>query len=263
MNKVVTIVQARMGSTRLPGKVLKNIVGRPVLWHVINRLKESDLTDQIVVATTTKAEDIAIVNLVKSVGVECYTGSEADVLDRYFQAAKLYNATTIVRVTSDCPLIDPEMVDNVILFFKKNNFDYVSNTWTSAKNDCNETCPAGLDTEVFSFGALEKAWEDAKLQSEREHVTPYIWKHSDLFRIGHFRCSNDLSFMRLTLDYEEDLIFITEVYNRLSKKGLTFRSDEILALVEASPDLVNLNKGRARNEGYLKSLEKDKHRQNN
>jgi spore coat polysaccharide biosynthesis protein SpsF len=256
--RVVAIVQARMGSTRLPGKVLKDIAGKPTLWHVINRLKESQLIDQIVIATTAKAEDQAIVALAADSGVKSYVGAEDDVLDRYFQAAKKYRADVIVRVTSDCPLLDPDIVDKVIKYFMENSYEYVSNTWSSAQGDSKQTYPVGLDTEVFSFEAIERAWKDAKLLSEREHVTPFIWKNSKIFKIGHVGYDKDLYYMRWTLDYEKDLLFIREVYKRLSNKGLTFRSGEIISLLEKNPELLELNKDIAKNEGYFKSLEKDK-----
>jgi spore coat polysaccharide biosynthesis protein SpsF (cytidylyltransferase family) len=256
--RIVAIVQARMGSTRLPGKVLKDIAGKPALWHVINRLKESRLIDEIVIATTVKAEDQAIVTLAADSGVKSYSGSEDDVLDRYFQAAKKYCADVIVRVTSDCPLLDPDIVDDVVKYFLENCYDYVSNTWASAQGDSKQTYPVGLDTEVFSFKVLERAWTDAKLPSEREHVTPFIWKNFALFRIGHVDNDEDLYYMRWTLDYERDLLFIREVYKQLSSKGLTFRSNEIISLLEKNPELLELNKGVVKNEGYFKSLEKDK-----
>jgi spore coat polysaccharide biosynthesis protein SpsF len=255
---IVAIIQARMGSTRLPGKVLKDIAGKPVLWHEINRLKETKLINEIVVATTRKAEDQQIITLAADSGVKSYAGNEEDVLDRYYQAAKKYRADVIVRVTSDCPLLDPDIVDEVIRYFSENTFDYVSNTWASAQGDSKQTYPVGLDTEVFSFEALKRAWKEAKLPSEREHVTPYIWKNSKLFKIGHVGYRKDLYYMRWTLDYDKDLLFIREVYKQLSNRGLTFRSGEIISLLEKNPELLDLNKGVTKNEGYIKSLEKDK-----
>lgn len=256
--KIVAIVQARMGSTRLPGKVLMDIAGKPALWHVINRLKQSKLINEIVIATTRKPEDQVIINLAADTGVKSHAGSEEDVLDRYFQAAKKYNADIIVRVTSDCPLLDPVIVDKVIGYFLENNYDYVSNTWSSAQGERKQTYPVGLDTEVFSLAVLEKAWKEAKLPSEREHVTPYIWKNYKLFRIGHVGYDKDLYYMRWTLDYDKDLIFIREVYKQLSCKGLTFNSDDVIALIQNNPQLNDINKGIAKNEGYFTSLQKDK-----
>ena len=258
MTKIVGIIQARMSSTRLPGKVLKNIAGKPVLWHVINRLKLTNLVNEIVIATTVNLSDKSIVCFAQEIGIPSYAGSETDVLDRYYQAAKKQKADVIVRITSDCPLLDPEVVDSVISHYLKNNFDYVSNTCVTSNAGCKPTFPDGLDTEVFSFSALEKAWKNAKLASEREHVTPYIWKNKDLFKIGHVSYPIDLSALRLTLDYEQDLLFINEIYRHLSAKGFNFGIKDILALLDQYPELKDINKAKTRNEGYFKSLEADK-----
>jgi spore coat polysaccharide biosynthesis protein SpsF (cytidylyltransferase family) len=257
LRKVVAIVQARMTSTRLPGKVLKEIAGKPVLWHIINRLRKTKLIDEIVVATTVNFADRQILELVHGMGIKAYAGSEADVLDRYYQTAKTLNADVIVRITSDCPLLDSEVVDKVISSFLRSALDYVSNTCVLDNNDCKQTFPDGFDTEVFSFAALKCAWKNASLVSEREHVTPYIWKNPQLFSIGHVSSTEDFSNFRFTLDYEDDLIFIREVYDRLSDKGLTFGLRDIVNLLETNPDLLEINKLKTRNEGYLKSVKSD------
>ena len=258
MSGVVAIVLARVGSTRLTQKVLKDIVGKPLLWHVINRLKKAKLIDEIVVATTTKEEDEPIIKLAKDNDVKSYAGSEEDVLDRCYQAAKIHKADVIVRITADCPLIDPNVVDKVINYFLDNDFDYASNTNVGVRVLCKQAYPDGLDTEVFSFDALERAWKEAKLPSEREHVTPYIWKHSGVFKVGSIECDEDLSHMRWTVDYEEDLMFVREVYKRLYRKGEIFHMKDILTLLRVHPELMNINREIMRNEGYFKSLEKDK-----
>ena len=258
MKKIVCIVQARMESTRLPRKVLKNIVGKPMLWHVIYRLKKSRLIDEIVVATTTRDEDKAIVKLAKDSDVESFAGSDEDVVDRYYHAAITHKADIIVRVTADCPLIDPNVVDRVIEYFLKGDFDYVNNTYVGACTDRKLTYPDGLDTEVFSFDALEKAWKEAKMPSEREHVTSYIWKNPDNFKTGCLKYSEDLSHMRWTVDYKEDLEFMRQVFKRLYKEGDVFHMEDVLALLKEHPELMDINKGFAKDEGYFKSLKKDK-----
>jgi spore coat polysaccharide biosynthesis protein SpsF len=259
MSRVIGIVQARVGSTRLPRKVLKDIVGKPLLWHVINRLKKAKLIDEIVVATTTKEEDEPIIKLAKDNDVKSYAGSEEDVLDRYYQAAKIHKADVIVRVTADCPLLDPDVVDKVIKYFLGNDFDYVSNADNVGGRKVRKpTYPDGLDTEVFSFDALERAWKEAKMSFEREHVTPYIWKHPEIFKVGSVKCNEDLSHMRWTVDYEEDLMFVREVYKRLYRKGEIFHMKDILTLLRAHSELMDINRKIVRNEGYFKSLEKDK-----
>jgi len=251
MGKVVAIIQARVGSTRLPKKVLKKIVGRPMLWHVIDREKESKLVNEIVLATTSRDEDKPLLELARKSGVKSFAGSEEDVLDRYFQAATKFGADVIVRVTADCPLIDPRIVDKVIKHFSGSGFDYVSNT-------LKPTYPDGLDVEVFSYDALKKAWENAKRSSEREHVTAYIRNHPETFKIGNVEHEKDLSEMRWTVDTDKDLKFVREIYKRLYKKGRIFLMRDILTLLEKQPELAGINKGIARNEGYLKSLREDR-----
>jgi spore coat polysaccharide biosynthesis protein SpsF len=208
MTKIIAIVQARLGASRLPGKTMMDIMGKPMLWHVINRLKQSRRLTDIVIATTTNEKDKAIIRLARESNVKNYAGSEEDVLDRYYQAAIKFKADIIVRITSDCPLIDPEIVDKVIEYFLSGNFDFVSNTMQP-------TYPDGLDTEVFSLGSLQRVWKEAKLKSEREHVTPYLWKHPELFIIGNVKNDTDLSRFRWTVDIDEDLQFVREIYQRL------------------------------------------------
>lgn len=253
--KVTCIVQARIGSTRLPGKVLKKILGRPMLWYQIDRLKQSKLIEQIVIATTRRKEDQQIVDFCKENAVDFYfyRGSAEDVLDRYYQAARKFKADPIVRITADCPLIDPKVSDKVIKYYLENSdkFDHVS-------NDGSPTYPDGLDTEIFSFAALEKAWREARKTSEREHVTPYIWNHPEIFRLGTVKNDVDLSYMRWTVDEERDLKFVREVYRNLYKEGQIFYMEEILNLLKQQPSLLKINAGIIRNVGYIESLMKDK-----
>ena len=247
---VVAIVQARMGSSRLLGKVLKEILGKPVLWHLINRLRRSRLIDKIVTATTVKEEDKPILALADDLGIDSFAGSEDDVLDRYYQAAKRYNADTIVRITADCPMIDPEVTDRIIGHFLKNrhNLDYV-HTGLSF--------PDGLDTEVFTFDALERAWLEARWLSQREHVTTYI-KSSGLFRIATVEYEGDLSHMRWVVDDEKDFQLVSEIFRSLYKEDQIFHLRDILDFLEKRPELLDLNKHTVRNEGYLKSIAEDK-----
>ena len=251
-NSIVAIIQARMGSTRLPGKVLINIQGKPLLEHVINRVRQSRLIDKIIIATTTKERDRVILEMAQSWGLESYAGSEEDVLDRFYQAARIYRARTIVRITPDDPFKDPEVIDKVISYYlkSKGNVDYVSNT-------IKPTYPEGLDVEVFSFEALEKAWREAKKSSEREHVTPYIWNHPEIFRLANVENDDDLSHLRWTLDTEADLQFTREIYSRLYH-GQLFLMKGILALLRAEPELMRINEGTTRGVGYLKSLEEER-----
>ena len=251
MSKVVAIVQARMGSTRLPGKIMENIMGKAMLWHIITRLQNSELIDEIVIATTTDSKDDKVKSMALKNNFNIFRGSEDDVLDRYYQSAKKYNAEIIVRITGDCPLADPVLVDEVVQYYLDNNYDYVSNT-------IKPTYPDGLDTEVFSFKALEKAWKEADMKSEREHVTPYIKDHPEIFKLGNFENSTDLSHMRWCVDNDNDLIFVKEVFQRLYKKKPLFLMKEVLDLLKQNPEFNEINSGNVRDEGYFQSLKNDK-----
>ncbi len=251
MEKITGItIQARMGSTRLPGKVVKKIQGKPVLAHIIERLKKIKGV-KIILATTIKKEDDVLESIAKQLGIETFRGSENDVLDRYYQAAKLFGLKAIVRVTGDCPVIDTNIVEKVIDFYHKNSFDYVSNIHPVSY-------PDGLDVEMFSFEALEKSWKEGKLTSQREHVVPYILKNPKIFKIGNIINNKDYSSLRLTLDEKEDLILIRKIYKELYDKNSFFGLKEILELFEKKPELVKINQHIGRNEGYQKSLQEDK-----
>ena len=249
---VVAIVQARMGSSRLPGKVMREILGKPLLWHLANRLKGSQLIDKIVIATTDKQKDKPILKLTRELGLASFAGSEDDVLDRYYQAAKEYNAEVVVRITADCPLIDPELVDRIIRYYLENRdrLDYVSSGLRY---------PDGIvETEVFSFATIDKAWQEARLASEREHVTPYIRKNPVVFRTATVENQEDLSHLRLVVDDEKDFQVVTEIFENLYKDGEIFHLNDILEFLSKRPELLELNKRTVRNEGYLKSISEDR-----
>lgn len=248
---IVGIIQARMGSTRLPGKALLDLAGAPFLARVIERMQYAETLDALVLATTTEPTDDPLVELAASLGVGVYRGSVDDVLGRFTQAARQAEAALIVRITADDPFKDPQVIDHAVrLWLQEPTLDYVSNT-------LEPTYPEGLDIEVFTRAALERAWREARLPSEREHVTPYIWKHPDRFRVRNFRFARDLSHLRWTVDYPEDLEFARAVYERLYRPGQVFLMEDILRLLEAEPELAQINAGFRRNEGYLKSLAED------
>ena len=251
MRRIVGIIQARMGARRLPGKVLLDLEGKAVLEHVIDRVRRSKLIEDTVAATTIKKEDLKIVRLASKKGVRVYCGQEDDVLDRYFQAALLFDAKHIVRITADCPLIDPGIIDDVIRLYLSKRVDYAS-------NNIKELFPDGEDVEVFSFEALKKAWEDARLPSERAHVTPYIRNHPELFKLANLNSPRDLSKKRWTLDEPRDYEFIKLIYRRLYKKKRFFGIKDILKLLETHPEYEVINNNITRNEGLLKSLREDK-----
>lgn len=242
-----------MGSTRLPGKVLMDIEGKPLLQHVVDRVRRSRYISEIILATTTNGGDIQIIEFAKRQSLKYFAGNEDDVLDRFYQCAKKFSSDIIVRITPDDPFKDPEIVDTAIEIFIKNcdTLDYVTNTLPPSY-------PIGIDIEVFSFQSLEKAWKEAKKPSEREHVTPYIWNHPELFRIRNFSYSDDISHLRWTLDTEADLLFAREIYKRLYREKPDFLMNDILDVLKREPDLIKINQCDEKYQGYLKSLEKDK-----
>ena len=237
--KVVAIIQARMGSTRLPGKVMKRLCGKTILSHVISRVRACSLVDEIVVATTTSLADNVIVTESEKFGVNWFRGSEEDVLERYYLAAKEYKADVIVRVTSDCPLFDGEVLTEMLEYFSIETshgleMDYLSNC-------LRRSYPRGLDAEIFTFEVLEKAFQSAHQPYEREHVTPYIYEHPEIFNLHNQTYDDDLSNYRWTLDTEDDWILIEEIYKNLYHEGEIFTTDEVVDFLEENPELLFIN----------------------
>lgn len=234
--KIGAIIQARMGSTRLSGKVMKVIEGKTVLKHVIERVKQSHFIDVIIIATTIHDRDDVIEAEAIQCGVEVFRGSEDDVLSRYYYAAKNNNLDAIVRITSDCPLIDSKVLDEIIDYYQKNNNDIVSNAGSDVMN---RTYPRGLDTEIFSFKILEKAFNNAVEKYQREHVTPYIYENSS--SILYYKNNVDYSKYRWTLDTEEDFELISEIYKHIYKGTHDFYMQDIVRLFEQKPELYDIN----------------------
>ncbi|WP_425058489.1 8-amino-3,8-dideoxy-manno-octulosonate cytidylyltransferase [Sporomusa carbonis] len=233
--KTVIISQARMSSTRLPGKVLKEVLGKPLLEYHIERLKRTKKADDIVIATTVNAVDEPIVELCQRLNVLCYRGSEDDVLSRYYYAACEARADIVVRVTSDCPLIDSEVVDKVIdTFITCDGCDYVSNTLV-------RTYPRGMDTEVFSFVALEQAFKEATATPEREHVTPYIYNHPELFKLKNVVYITDQSRHRCTVDTSDDFRLIEKILLELYPDKPDFTVEDVLAVFDRHSDWYYIN----------------------
>lgn len=245
----LVIIQARMGSSRLPNKVLKELCGKPMLQHIVDRVQKSKYIDHVVVATTVKEEDKKIEELCCRMSVDCYRGSEDDVLDRYYQAASRYKPKNVVRITADCPFIDPVIIDQIIHIHEIGDYDYTSNTLV-------ETYPDGLDTEVFKFSVLERAWKEAHLASEREHVTPYI-KFKGQFKRYSVEYRPSLANKRWTVDTETDFAVVTQVYNALYDQDNIFLMRDILDFFETHHQIEKLNENTIRNEGYLKSVAND------
>lgn len=233
---IAAIIQARMGSTRLPGKVLMDLAGEPMLARVVNRTRRAGIVRQVVVATTVQPADNAIASLCEERGWPCFRGSEADVLDRYYHAAVAYNADVIVRITSDCPLIEPEIVHRVIREFLDSRpaADYACNMLPR------RTFPQGLDTEVMRRDVLEKAWREDSNPAWREHVTPYIQHNTDVFRVHGVMNGVDYSHMRWTVDTPEDLAFVRHIYNHFGHDRFSWQ--EVLAVLEEHPQWLEINK---------------------
>jgi len=238
--KVVAIIQARMGSTRLPGKVMRDLCGRSVLSHVIQRVRACDKLDQVVVATTTDPIDDVLVEETCRNNVGCFRGSEANVLERFYLAAQQAGADVVVRITSDCPLIDPKLLHDMVDSFvdaanDSTELDYMSNTL--------ERCyPRGLDAEIFTFAALEYAYQHAHQAYECEHVTPFIYQNPTLFQIKNYGSERDLSSHRWTLDTHADWQLIERIYLALERIGDEFfTTDDVLKLLQQQPALVELN----------------------
>jgi spore coat polysaccharide biosynthesis protein SpsF len=230
--KTIAIIQARMGSTRLPGKVLKQLAGDTVLGHVVRRVRLAKRLDGICIATTISPTDEPIVAEAARLGVSCWRGSEQDVLDRYFGAAQATGAEVIVRVTSDCPLFDGALLDDLLAAFQAiRRLDYLSNVQVRCY-------PRGLDAEIFTFAALTRAHREATQPHEREHVTPYFYQHPELFRLHSFEGREDWSAHRWTLDTPEDWQFVEAVYAAL---GADFTTADVLKLLKARPELAKLN----------------------
>jgi spore coat polysaccharide biosynthesis protein SpsF len=249
---VIAIIQARMGATRLPGKVLADIAGTTLLERVIQRVAATRGLDGVLLATTDQSQDDELEDFVTSRDLcPVYRGSMHDVLDRYYQCARRFGADVVVRVTADDPLKDSTILERAIAqLHARADLDYCSNT-------LEPTYPEGLDIEAFRFIALERAWREARLPSEREHVTPYIWTHPELFRVENFRFERDLSSWRWTVDKPSDLEFMRAVFGHFASEPLvSFR--KVIEWLELNPQIRELNTGTLRNEGYLRSIASEK-----
>jgi len=251
MSRIIAIVQARMSSTRLPGKVLKILSGRPVIEQVFNQLSFSEKINDIVLATSIDKIDDELEKWAKDNDKSCFRGDLENVLKRFYEASIKFNADVIVRITADCPLIDPEVVDKVIDEYTFGKYDYCSNTNPP-------TFPDGLDAEVFSFKSLEAAYNKANLQSEIEHVTPYIRNHPEIFKLGNLSSKQNYEHYRWTLDNPEDYKFLSIVYEKLYIRNSYIKFVDVLNLLNDNKELLNINSNIIRNEGYIKSLNEDK-----
>lgn len=237
--KIVTVIQARTGSSRLPNKVLMTLAGKSLLERMIERVKLSKLAGSIIVATTEEKSDDIIQEICVKNNLLFYRGSTEDLLDRHYNAAKKLNADAVVKIPSDCPLIDFRVIDKVIGYFLENSekYDFISNLHPA-------TYPDGNDVEIMHFSVLEDAWKNAQRKLEREHTTPYIWENPDKFRIGNVEWETGLNYSmshRFTIDYPEDYEFIRRVFDELYDKNPKFGLNDILNLLEEKPEIKKIN----------------------
>ena len=248
--KSLAILQARVSSSRLPGKVLLPILGEPMLFRQIERIRRAGRIDHLIVATSTDRSDDVLVEACAARGIPCARGSLDDVLDRFVLCALPYQPDTVVRLTGDCPLADPRLIDAMLQEFEESGYDYLTNA-------APPTFPDGLDVEVMRFSCLLAAHREAGLPSEREHVTPFLRANPERFRLGNHAAEVDRSGLRWTVDEKQDLEFVRSVYQRLYPAKPDFSTDDILELLEANPLLMELNSSFERNEGFNKSLQED------
>ena len=236
--KIVIVVQARMASTRLPGKVMLPVLGKSILALMVERLQMIRHEATIVIATSENAEDDVLVREAQSLGLPCYRGDQHNLLDRHYQAALKYGADVVLKIPSDCPLIDPRIIDEVLdYFFENDNFDYVSNLHPA-------TWPDGNDVEIMTMPCLKKAWQDAYKPLELEHTTPYIWENPQLFSIGNVSWQTGLDYSmshRFTIDYQEDYLFIKTVFEALYQVNKNFSCDDIINLLNTEPSIYQIN----------------------
>jgi len=236
---IVTIIQARMGSTRLPRKVMMPLAGKPLLLRQYERVSAAKLIDKIIIAITTDEIDNIIVDLCRDNNISYYRGNSTDLLDRHYKTALTYSADAVVKIPSDCPLIDPDVIDKVLKYYidNYNNFDFVSNLHPASY-------PDGNDVELMTMKALTDAWHNAKNKLEREHTTPYFWENPEKFRIGNVLWEIDKDYSmshRFTIDYPEDYEFVKRIYDELFSDENIFSLDDILGLLEKNPEIKNIN----------------------
>lgn len=246
---ILGIVQARMSSTRMPGKVLMPLGGQPMLARQIERLCRAARMDRLMIATTVQPDDEPVAALAVQLGVESYRGSSEDVLDRFFRAAEPRRPSHVVRLTADCPLADWRLIDRAIERALSGDFDYVSTA-------LHQTWPDGLDAEVLTFAALEAAWTEARSPVEREHVTPFVINDPGRFSQCSVDSPIDLSAVRWTVDEPRDFELVSRVYDLLYPANPAFTTEDILALLSQKPELMKINQGIERNEGLRRSIER-------
>ena len=255
--KTVAIIQARMGSNRLPGKVLKPILGRPMLWHIVQRVRAVPSITEVVVAVPNDEANGVLRSFCSDNGIAFFAGSETNVLDRYYQAAKQFDADPVLRVTADCPLVDPQLIERLIGAYESGGYDHIGiAAGAGAQLLDKKLFPDGLDAECFSFLALERSWHAATDPREREHVTRYMWSNKKIFRCGNITADVDYPRLRLTVDHPEDFDLVTKIYEALYSDLRPFELSEVMRFLENNPKVGNLNRKWNEAENYRTVLEK-------
>jgi spore coat polysaccharide biosynthesis protein SpsF len=247
---LTAIIQARLSSTRFPRKVFANICKKPLIWHIVDRLRYCQSITDVVLATTENPADDELAQWGHNNKLKVFRGSESDVLSRYYFAAKKFNADNILRITSDDPFKDPDVIDNVYKIYYEGQLDF-------AYNNNPPSFPEGLDTEIFSFSSIKKAYQDSKDPFEREHVTQYFYRNSDLFKQKNFSYKSDLSYLRWTIDTQEDLSMVSIIYEKLYKENQIFKLDDILKLIEQNQFLTRMNQNVKRSSMYTNTKKTD------
>jgi spore coat polysaccharide biosynthesis protein SpsF len=235
--EILIVIQARRGSTRLPDKIMMPLAGKPLLVRMVERVQASKTPAKIVVATTTDESDDIVEKFCKENNIECFRGHPTDLLERHYECALKYKADVVSKIPSDCPLIDPQIIDKVFEYYLKNDFDFVSNLHPA-------TYPDGNDIEIMSFDVLETAYREAVLPLEREHTTPFIWERPERFKIGNVEWKTGLDYSkthRFTIDYIEDYEFIKWIYDELYSDNPLFGLTEILNLLSSKPEIYEIN----------------------
>ena len=247
---ITAIIQARCNSRRLKNKIFADIDGKPLIVRIVSRIKQVGIIDKIVIATSVNVSDDRLAEWCKNTKVDFFRGNESNVLERFYYCAKAFDSNIVVRVTADDPFKDPFVISHAIKLLIENNYDYVSNT-------IKPTYPEGIDIEVFRFKSLEIAFKNATLMSEKEHVTPYIWKNSIKFSLFNFEYKDNLSNLRWTIDYKEDLEFVRAIYRKMKNRNEHFLMRDILSILEKYPEIQKIQRNILRNEGYRISIEED------
>ncbi|MFZ0799666.1 MAG: glycosyltransferase family protein [Terriglobales bacterium] len=254
--KTVVIIQARMGSNRLPGKVLMPIIGKPMLWHIVHRVRAVPSIDQVVVAIPDSPTDEVLRQFCATKNIASFSGSELDVLDRFYRAAQFYGADPVLRITADCPLVDPDLVEKLIGMYRLGHYDYAAVAAGADASRLEGRCfPDGLDAECFNFASLEKAWKEARDPRDREHVTRFIWRQKGLFRCMKLRADQEYPPLRLTVDYPQDLVVASRIYEKLFCEGNVFHLSDVVGLLQREPEIIKPNEHLVEGPHYRAVLE--------